>query len=480
MSEIINTFHEICKREKNRISFVYLEKGKLKTKTFLELKKDTDIMMNCLSDMGVKSKDKILAFATSSYQLCVFMLASLRLGASIMYVDIWAKQDRLKNAFNDYRPDYVLVSNKTKYLKIFFREINHIKKVINIDSVNYGKTSQNMQPEIGDDQIALLTMTTGSTGKPKTAIRTHKHLYEQLKLVNDNIDSKTNREIVLTTSYIYVFANIMNGYTTVLPQINLSLSSKYFINKKLLKFRNIPISMIITSPDFCLKTDNIYHKLRKLYFGGAILNINEAKNIQNKYNGVDVEYIYGATECNLISKVNLNQYIHALEKESKAVLGQVVKGVKVKIGTENEILVSSKALLEDYLVQDKTNKILDADNTIWHNTGDAGCYENGILYYYGRNKYYIKNGTHKIYSSQIEQGVTNNFRKIDKCAVIQKGNAVCLYIQTKKDIDYNEIKIYLKKRFHISRINIYKIKKIPCDVKYHTKINYSKLLTKKR
>lgn len=325
MSKIINVFNQICDKGKDKIAFIYLEHGKIKTKTFADLKNDTYIMKNYLYSLGVKEDDKILAFATSSYQLCVFMLATLHLGASIMYVDILAKQDRLKSSFNDYKPDYILVSNKTKYIKVFFKDFNKIKKVINIDSINYNSIFEiNDFEEIDEKKTALLTMTTGSTGKPKIVIRTHHNLYEQLKLVNDNIDSKTSDKIVLTTSYIYVFANIMNGYTTVLPQINLALSSNYLLDKKLSKFQSIPISMIITSPDFCLKTKNMYQNLKRIYFGGAILNINEAKIIQNKYRDTDIEYIYGATECNLISKINLADYINYLEKENKCVLGQVV------------------------------------------------------------------------------------------------------------------------------------------------------------
>ena len=117
MSKIVNVFNKICNQEKNKISFIYYEKGKLQTKTFTDLKNDTDNIANYLLNLGVKRNDKILTFANSSYHLCVFMLASLKIGVSIMYVDILAKQDRLKNAFADYKPDYVLVSNKTKLKK---------------------------------------------------------------------------------------------------------------------------------------------------------------------------------------------------------------------------------------------------------------------------------------------------------------------------------------------------------------------------
>ncbi|MDE5769768.1 MAG: acyl--CoA ligase [Oscillospiraceae bacterium] len=475
MSRIIEAFHTACAQEKNKPSFYYLEKGKRRTKTFHELWEDTDAMVQYLYGSGVRKGDRILAFAAPCYQLCVFMLASLTLGASIMYVDIWAKQDRLKNAFTDYRPDYVLVSDQTVLIKVFFREIRRIKNVINIDSVRVKDYEPAPVEEISEDAVALLTMTTGSTGTPKIAIRTHRNLFEQLKLINENMEFQTKDEIVLTTSYIYVFANIMKGYTTVLPQINLALQSRSQLSRKLAKFIDIPVSMIITSPDFCLKTNNLYPELKRVFFGGAILNIREAKTIQSKFGNAEIVYIYGATECNLIASTHLTEYINLLKKEQRCALGKAVQGVQVKIGKNNEILVSSRALLENYLIQDKSNKTME-DHTVWHNTGDTGVYENGILYYLGRSKYRLNVESGSIYSNQIEQNVILQFKAIQKCAVLQKDDMVYLFVEISETLDFSEIAVFLRERYHIRNIQIRRLKRIPCDVKHHTKINYQKLM----
>ncbi|MDE5547822.1 MAG: acyl--CoA ligase [Clostridia bacterium] len=474
MSRIINAFHSICSEQKNKLAFFYLEKGKRKCKTFGELFKDTEQTVQYLSASGVKYGDRILAFAAPSYRLCVFMLASLRLGASLMYVDIWAKQDKLKSVFSDYRPDYLLVSNQTKYLKIFFREIRKIKRVINVDTVSGGNAIPLAENEIGEETVALLTMTTGSTGKPKIVIRTHRNLYEQLKLINENLDA-SGEQTVLTTSFIYVFSNVMSGFTTVLPQVNLSLQSKRKLNGKLAKFSDLPITMIMTSPDFCLKTDNLYPSLKQVFFGGAILNIKEAKAILNKYGQAEITYIYGATECNLISSTRLATYAEKLERERHCVLGNVVRGVQVKIGGNNEIMVSSSALLENYLVQDLSNKTKDGQ-TVWHNTGDTGAYENGVLYYLGRSKYEIQTDGGKFYSNQIEQNVILQFQELDKCAVLQYNGVVYLFVECSEKCNLTDVEVYLKETFQIEKLRVKKLKKIPCDVKHHTKINYNKLM----
>lgn len=483
VSRIISEFDAVCGENLDRTAFVFIRDGKIISKTYRELAEDMQLKIKYLLGCGVKYGDKILAFANESYDLCVFMLAAMRIGASIMYVDIWAKQDRLRNAFAQYMPDYVVVSQKTAKFKMFFREIHKIKNVLYVERADKtGEIPADLR-QAADDTAALLTMTTGSTGKPKIAIRTHRHLYEQLRLVSMNIDHSLEHEYVLTTSYMYVFANILSGFTTVLTQVKLSKDSPKTLEKKLRFFENVPVSMIITSPDFCLKTRNIFPNLKKVYFGGAILTLNEAKSIAANYSGADIEYIYGATECNLISKIRLSTYIDRLSNERISVLGKVVDGVSIKIGEHNQIMVTSDALLENYLnADDCGNKSIDGDNVIWHTTGDAGEYKNDMLYYFGRNDMYIMldGRGQTVYSSQAEQDLIVNFDFINKCAVICKAEKLYLFVEVKshKKTSLQSVREYLCEKYGIEHIKIVKMRKIPCDVKHHTKINYTKLKKK--
>lgn len=478
MSKIVDAFNSTCNAQKDKTAFIYSERGKLVEKTFGQLFDEVGQTARYLSASGVKYGDRILAFASSSYRLCVFMLASLRLGASLMYVDIRAKQEKLRSVFSDYRPDYLLVSDKTKYLKLFFGEIRKIKRVINVDAVSGGSVAPLVENEIGEGTVALLTMTTGSTGKPKIVIRTHRNLYEQLKLVNENLDAD-GEQTVLTTSFIYVFSNVLSGFTTVLPQLNLASGGKRKLGGRLTKFGDLPITMIMTSPDFCLKTDNIYPSLKRVFFGGAILNIKEARAILNNFGNAEITYIYGATECNLISATSLTNYTETLEKERRCALGKVVRGVSVKIGENNEITVSSDALLENYLGRKRSDKEKDGQ-TVWHDTGDTGVYENGVLYYLGRSKYEMRLGCGKVYSNQIEQAVALEFGEIYKCAALQRGGTVYLFIECSGECNLSAVEKFLKESFGIEKLQLKILKKIPCDVKHHTKINYNKLMKRIR
>ena len=468
MSRITQLFEKVFSEKSNDNAFVFCEKGRLCTRTFGQLEADVRLMRHHLHSTGAQKGDRILVFAKPCYKLCALMIASLMSGISVMYVDIWAKQDRLKNAFQSYRPDYVAVSDSTRYLRFLFREIGRIKSVINIDRTASADETSSVTAESDEQDIALLTMTTGSTGTPKIAVRTHHDLYEQIKLTSANMQDMPHSPVVLTTSYIYVFANILSGFCTVLPQLDLK-KKPAAIDKKLAVFSGIPIDAIITSPDFCLKARNVFPKLKTLYLGGAILNPYEARTILHKFGSADIVYIYGATECNLICCTSLSDYLCRLEKEGVSCLGHPADGVQVRCTDADEILVSSDALLENYLTADRSNKVTDENNRLWHSTGDCGMMEDGQLLYFGRSDRKLTLNGKTMYSSQLEQDIARRFSSIRKCAVLQKDDTVFVFVEGGLD------KAALQEYLGGISIKLIQLKHIPCDVKHHTKINYRKL-----
>jgi len=462
MSKIVETFKRVCLDNSDKIAFYYVEKNKLKSKTFKKVYEDTNAVANDLLEKGVKKGDRIFALAPSNYKLCLFIMGAFKIGASIMYIDLFAKQDKINNLFNKYNPKYILVSNKTRYIKPFIKNISRIKKVINIDKIDVKKI-QDFEVDVEQNTHALLTTTTGQTGNPKIYIRTHEDLYNQLDVIINNIDKK-NSNIILTTSYIYIFANLLMGKTTVIPNLNLKKRSKV-INKKLLIFKNICIDTFITSPDFLLKVDNIFNYLKTIYFGGAILNYNEASKIYNKFSNCNINYIYGSTECNIISVNSLSKYIKDLEEKHINNLGKIVNDVEFRTNKEEDIIVTGKNLL--------TQSIEEINTTKEYNTNDKGYLLNDELIYLGRNNFKVTINNKIIYYNQIEQEIILEIREIEKCAFLEHNNRYYLFIKKVK-VNHDKIKEFIKNKYNIE-VKIIELKEIPCDIKHNTKIDYRKL-----
>lgn len=462
MSIITDEFDKICQANSNKVAFYYERHGKIVSKTYLELHQEVISTATALTQNGISTKHRLLAFASPDYNLLIYMLAAFKIGASVMYVDIFTKQDSLKNFFDEYHPNYVLVSNKTKLVKPFFKFIRKTK-IINVDKPP--KSSKALKPiAIDNTTPALITSTTGSSSKPKAFIRTHEDLYHQLTLIRNNLKPISDDEIVLVTSYIYAFANLIQGITTVLPNVNLSLNKRpVHVIKKLNLFSTLYITTIMTSPDFCLNTPNLYPHLNRLYFGGAILNYHEATRIKTKFQSAEIWYIYGSTECALISGVNLNDYLDTLEKTSQCFLGNICKGVKVSINENKHILVQSDALLKQSL----SGKNIEN----YHDTNDIGKLSQDKLYYLGKGGTKVTIRGKNYYANEIEQQIVLKFPILSKCAICEYAGTNYAFLEG--DVNFKEIKQYLKTEFDINEV--IKLRQIPRDVKHHTKINYQKL-----
>src|SRR5258708_12684717 len=66
-----------------------------------------------------------------------------------------------------------------------------------------------------------MTFTSGSTGQPKAAVRTHRFLLAQHRALADSIKLEPG-ELDLTTLPIFVLANLASGVTSLLPNANIS------------------------------------------------------------------------------------------------------------------------------------------------------------------------------------------------------------------------------------------------------------------
>ena len=462
MSVITDEFESVCRENGQKVAFYFERAGRLKSKTYEELCEDVKKAESYLAKKGVSSGERLLAFASPDYNLLVCMLAAFTLGAAVMHVDIFATQDSLKNFFNRFEPNYVLVSNRTRFLRLFFRHICRAR-VVNVDKFSTSSSALE-DGDLGNDVPALITATTGSSGRPKVFIRTHEDLFNQLMLIRNNMKAVGRDEIILTTSYIYAFANLIQGFTTVLPNINLALGrgTKRVI-KKLGMFKSLKITTIMTSPDYCLKLPNLYSRVKRLYFGGAILNYNEARKIQSKYAGAEIWYIYGSTECALIAGVRLEDYLDVLKKTGRCLLGDVCDGVRVHIDDEEHILINSDALLRRELSGKTAGEYYDIN--------DIGCLERGRLYYLGKNGTKVKIKGREYYANELEQRVVLKFRELSKCAILEYQGVNYAFIEGV--VDEEEIRNFLAKEYRI--VNVISLRQIPRDVKHHTKIDYARL-----
>ena len=479
MSRIVDYFDDACNKYRERTAFIDIKGEKIKKVSFDELKTDVDRVCGSLAEKGMKLKERVVLFVSPSYELLVFMLACLKLGVSLMIIDIWAGKHLIRQTLEEYQAEYIAVSGRTKLLRLAFREFRKIKDTILIEKVfeanrteSMGRAQEKLRlPKISGSETAVLTMTTGSTGKPKIILRSHEDLYNQLELVRSNMEERKEETVALNTSFMYHFVNILNGYSGILLHPKKTKLLRVFRKKG--QAQKLPAQVLFTSPDFCMKTEILFPRLEELYFGGAILNLYEAEKIRKKFPNAKITYIYGATECNLICKTNLDDYISSL-KEGQTVLGEAVKEVCIKTDDKQEIMVHSDVVLTDYLNPENKRGEVDEDGRYWHKTGDLGRIEDGKLHYLGRRDVFVRGKNRNLFSNDLEQEIVRSFSGISKCAFFYHDGSNYLFIEGDFPKEA-ELRNFVKEREIGEDVIISCIAKIPCDAKHHSKINYNRL-----
>lgn len=156
---------------------------------------------------GIKEKQKILVLVTMSAELYYCLLAIWSIGAIPCFMDAgFIKNNINKNDFENIEgiienSKYILysnINNNLKKLKIKIN-INKIKILENKNKLNIKK--------VEEEYPAIMTYTSGTTGKPKIAVRTHKFLNTQGEILKNAINYEST-DIEVSTMPIFTLSNI--------------------------------------------------------------------------------------------------------------------------------------------------------------------------------------------------------------------------------------------------------------------------------
>src|SRR5690606_12873404 len=96
---------------------------------------------------------------------------------------------------------------------------------------------------------ALITFTTGSTGVPKAALRTHGFLYEQFKALETEIGAKPT-DVDMSVLPIILLINLAVGSTSVIADFNPTKPTRMQPRKIVNQLRTHQVTRLVASPYF--------------------------------------------------------------------------------------------------------------------------------------------------------------------------------------------------------------------------------------
>ena len=167
---------------------------------------------------GITEGDRVLVFIPMSIDLYRVVLALFYLGATAVFLDEWVSKKRLELCCNLASCKGFIGVFKARVYSFFSKELRLIKIKLNLGTRGDEQISV---AQVNPDLSALITFTTGSSGTPKAALRTHGFLNEQFDALLEEIEPKAT-DIDMPVLPIVLFVNLGVGSTSVIANFNMA------------------------------------------------------------------------------------------------------------------------------------------------------------------------------------------------------------------------------------------------------------------
>jgi long-chain acyl-CoA synthetase len=282
-------------------------------------------------------------------------------------------------------------------------------------------------PELKEDELALILYTSGTTGKPKGAMLSHKNLYSNAKDVADYLTIGGEDRVIAALPMFHVFcltvalnAPLMNGGTVIIlpkfsPQEVFRLTKEY----EATVFAGVPTMYNYLLQGGKENTD-IFADMRLFISGGASMPVSLLKDFEQTFD-VQIQEGYGLSEASPVTCFN------PLDRPRKpGSIGRSIVNVENKVvdefgeevepGEVGELIIRGPNVMLGYYKLPEETAMTLKDK--WLYTGDmARMDDEGYFYIVDRKKDLILVGGYNVYPREVEE-VLYSHPNVTEVAVI--------------------------------------------------------------
>lgn len=480
-----------------------------------------------LRDLGIGKGDRVIIFVPLSLELYLAMFAVQRLGAVAVFLDSWARKDHLGVCAKVVEPKAMISFEKAFELCAAVPELANIQIKVavgayekkyssGLESLLKNNKLADIEPVDASD-TALITFTTGSSGVPKGANRTHRFLAAQHRALDKEIPYKED-DRDLPVFPIFSLNNLAGGVTTILPAIDLAVPSDNdaaIIVKQIFSAEitccTVSPSIFVNIAQYCRKNKITLSNLRRVVTGGAVVSKYNVKDFKIIAPAAEILVLYGSTEVEPIAHIEANEILRDESGQQGVNVGWISEGLEYKFikiwrkdiklgamgwqewelekGKAGELVVSGAHVCESYYNNPEafnSTKIKDIGGKIWHRTGDVGFLDvRGRLWLVGRvhNTIVRLNGyifpVHaEILLKKLDFVRQAAFLGIEDALL---GEKTCAVFSLEEGFNPGNIEQYaadIKGLFGENKIPVDEVrfvKDIPMDPRHHSKVEYSQL-----
>lgn len=499
----------------NNPAIIDVHRGRDRFYSFRELDVATASVADQLRAANLKPGDGVLLLQPVAAELYLVLIALFRLGCVAIFLDPSAGRDHVERCCEIFRPSAFFGSARAQLLRWTIPVLRRIPRAfctewfpgsyrlrLRVES----SPSREIVP-LTAEAPALVTFTSGSTGQPKAAMRTHGFLLAQHRALETSLALRP-RQVDLTTLPIFVLANLASGVTSVLPNANLRSPGKIVAGPVLAQIRRHKIETTAASPAFLSRLldesergGSTMSSLSRIYVGGAPVFPGLLRKAKQFNPQAKITAVYGSTEAEPIAEVALSDIsgedFHAMEQGKGLLTGRPVSSLMlrvireqwgtpisplsaqafehlaVEIGSPGEIVVSGGHVLSGYVNgEGDAETKFEVDGTYWHRTGDLGYMDAaGRLWLLGRCDGKIEDDRGTLYPFAVECAAMQT-PAIRRAALAAIDGRRVLALEAEKAVSLEAIGSSLG---WAQLDQLVRVDHIPVDKRHNAKVDYTAL-----
>ena len=409
---------------------------------------------------GLTKGDRVAVLAQNNPEWCLTFWAAVQQGAVLVGLNGWWTTDEVEYGLQDSGAK-VLVADRKRFERIAgsldeATALEHVflidcspadlglagdPRIHSFDELVGSPTADFVEEDIAEDDHAVIFYTSGTTGRPKGAISTHRSMVANLQNTMYNAvagsmagggalpDAGGGANVALFTSPLFhvsgchstLVVGLLAGLKLVMPE------GRFTPETALELIQEHGVTVWATVPTMvwrvCEHPDRHGYdtsSVKSVAFGGSPSADELQRMIHDTFpNVATTSNAYGLTETSSVATVISGQ--DALDKPTS--VGPPVPTVSLKIvggdgqdlgvGETGEVCITGPILMAGYWNKpEATAEAIDADG--WLHTGDVGHLDDeGFLFITDRKKDMIIRGGENIYSVEIEQRLVNHHEIAD-------------------------------------------------------------------
>lgn len=351
--------------------------------------------------------------------------------------------DFVKTVFDCFDNNQVVVflSNKGDRYKI---EATGASQIITPKS-DFGWCDRQLTPK-ATDAIAQISFTSGTTGKPKGVMLTHRALNDVVGRLIEimEIDSSIKEYIGVPVNYSFGFGRCRvvatAGGQFYIPENGFNPLE---IRDMLLEGSINAISAVPSLWRTLFQCQEFFGEETKavkwIEIGSQYMSRAEKEQLRKIFPQAKIVQHYGLTEASRSTFLRVDR----TEGEHLESVGKAYGKTEIKLSADQKIMIKGPHVAETLLIEGQTKNNIDADG--WHETNDLGAIEDGYVYYLGRADDLINCGGIKVSPDNIEKFIREALNIQSGIAVARaqdpvRGEAILVGILKSAELDRQTVK----------------------------------------